>query len=399
MRVAQINSVYGRGSTGNIVRNLHTHYLENGIDSYVFFGRGTQSSGKNLIKFSNQADVLYHGLQTRFFDRHGLVSKTVTRNLIKSLNELNPDIIHLHNIHGYYLNYPTLFNYLKKDFKGQVIWTMHDCWAFTGHCAYYTYAQCNKWETHCHNCPQKKEYPKSLYKDNSFENYELKKDNFSGLKHLQLITPSKWLKNQLSKSFLSDYNVKVLNNGVDKSIFKPFKSKFKESNELVEKKIILGAANIWEKRKGLKYLIALLEHLNYEEHIIVVGKSKFLDTFTHPKLTHIGQTSNAYELADLYNAADVYFNPTLEDNFPTTNLESIACGTPVVTFNNGGSSETIDNIISKSINNTSATENLEKLREVYSEKEDHQKITMASQIKSMSDFNKSYFDFYHEIVV
>lgn len=397
MRVIQINSVYKQGSTGRIVENLHKAYLRSGIDSYVFYGRGPKIKEKNILKISHILSIIWHGISSRLFDNHGLNSKRVTKRLIRRIKTINPDIIHLHNIHGYYLNYPILFEYFKKIFKGEIVWTMHDCWAFTGHCAYYTYANCDKWESHCQNCPQTKEYPKSVLKDNSYNNFEQKKDSFNGLKKLSIITPSIWLKKEINKSFLSNYHVEVKNNGVDKSIFKPGPSSFRQKFNLENKIIILGVANIWEKRKGLKYIVALLRYLMDDEHIVIIGKSKFLETFTHPSLTHISQTENIYDLADIYKASDVFFNPTLEDNYPTTNLEAIACGTPILTFNSGGSAEALDEYLSQSTNVYKDYETIKLLRHIYQNSKIELTKKLPNNIKSIDEFTQSYIDYYFEI--
>ena len=399
MRIIQINSVYGHGSTGRIVKNLHLSFLDKGYESYVFFGRGLNTKDKNIQKISTRFSVLWHGIMSRLLDRHGLQSLKDTKKLINNIKRLNPDIIHLHNVHGYYLNYPTIFKYLKTDFEGQIFWTMHDCWAFTGHCVYYTHAQCDKWKTHCNDCPQKREYPKSIAKDNSYNNFEQKIYSFTGINNLNIITPSHWLKNEIEQSFLSGYKVNVLNNGVDKSIFAPIESDFKIKFGLKEKKIILSVANVWEQRKGLKYLIGLLRYLHDDEHIVVVGRSSFLEKFAHTKLLYIPQTNNVLELAKIYNAADIFFNPTLEDNYPTTNLEAISCGTPVLTFKSGGSSETIDSKLSRSTNCRNPRDIIFQIRSIISSSTYSNKLGLASTVLSFNDFTQSYDNLYKKYLV
>lgn len=336
MRLLQINSVYGYGSTGRIVKDIHQAALEKGIDSYVAYGRG-QHKVDRLIKIGTKKDLIYHGLKTRFFDQHGLASKNATRSFIEYIKELQPDVIHLHNIHGYFLNYPIFFEYLKS-IEVDVIWTMHDCWAFTGHCSYYSYIDCNKWQTHCEKCPQISKYPKSLKFDNSYNNFDQKKKSFQGVKKLNVITPSRWLAGELKKSFLKDYSVITIHNGIDLKAFYPLKSDFRERYGLIDKKIIMGIASVWDERKGLSFFIELSKLLKEDEVILLVGAKK---TISLEGMLTIERTENIHELAEIYSAADVLLNPTLEDNYPTVNLESIACGTPVVVNDIGGVRETL----------------------------------------------------------
>jgi len=338
MRLLQVNSVYGYGSTGRIVKDIHNAALTTGIDSFVAYGRGNHS-GERFIKIGNKKDLIYHGLKTRFFDQHGLASKSATRELIKQIDFLNPDIIHLHNIHGYYLNYPIFFDYLKS-IKKRIVWTLHDCWAYTGHCSYYTFENCNKWESHCNECPQVKNYPKSFIIDHSYENFDKKRDSFGNIDNMIIVTPSTWLNNELKKSILKNYLVKVINNGIDISVFKETVSNFKSNYGIQGKKIILGVANKWEDRKGIQFFIKLKELLRKDEVIVLVGTKQKKDL---DGIITISRTNNTKELAEIYSSSDVLLNPTLEDNYPTVNLEAIACGTPVVVNDVGGTKETVIN--------------------------------------------------------
>ena len=341
MKVLQINTVCGRGSTGRIATDIHKLLLEQGHESVIAYGRGEAINCDNAIKIGNKIDFYNHALKTRLLDKHGFGSKKATKNFIDRIIDYNPDIIHLHNIHGYYLNIEILFNFLK-EFNKPVVWTLHDCWAFTGHCAYFDYANCYKWETHCQKCPERKSYPKSIFIDNSYSNFEKKKKLFRGLDKLTLVTPSEWLAKLVKRSFLKEYTVKVINNGIDLSVFKPSPSNFRKRYNLENKFIILGVANKWEKRKGFEYFIKLSKLIEPDETIVMVGLSKRQLKQLTKNIIGITRTNNVQELAEIYTTADVFFNPTLEDNFPTTNLEALACGTPVITFNTGGSIEAID---------------------------------------------------------
>lgn len=395
MKIVQINSVYGTGSTGRIVKNIHSYLTQNRHKSYVFYGRGEEVQEKSVYKFTSSVNIAYHGLITRFFDKHGLASKNDTRKLVELLTDLNPDIIHLHNIHGYYLNYPLLFAYLKDNYSGKIYWTMHDCWAFTGHCAYYTYVDCQKWQTHCDKCPQVNAYPKSLYVDNSFENFELKKKSFNINNRLSLITPSRWLKMELEKSFLSNHQIITINNGIDKSVFKPQKSNLRSKFNLSNQFIILGVANYWDDRKGLNFFIELLDLLQNDEVIVVVGSSKFLNSFSHKKLIHIKQTNDTHELAKIYSASDVFVNPTLEDNYPTTNLEALACNTPIITFDTGGSPEAINDKFSDVVYEHSGVKLYESIKIVKNKIKKTPPQNLLESVTSIDEFVSNHLTTYH----
>lgn len=341
MKILQINSVCGVGSTGRIVTDLYTVLEEQGYECVIAYGRGTSPEGIKTIKIGTGIDNYMHVAKTRLFDKHGFGSTNPTKEFIKKVEEYNPDIIHLHNIHGYYINIEILFEYLKRANK-KVIWTLHDCWAFTGHCAYFDYVGCNKWKNECRECPQKKEYPNSILIDNSNWNFHKKKDIFTGVKDLTMVTPSKWLANLVKESFLYEYRVEVINNGIDLEVFKPTKSDFRKRYSLEETFIVLGVASIWDRRKGLNYLVELSQKLDNYYKVIVVGVTEKQKEKLPQNMIGITRTNNLKELVEIYSASDLFVNPTLEDNFPTTNLEALACGIPVITFDTGGSPESIN---------------------------------------------------------
>lgn len=340
MRVLQINSVCGVGSTGRIATDIHAILKENGHDSYIAYGRENPLNCDTAIKIGDNLDNYVHVAKTRIFDNHGFGSKKATKEFISKLEEVNPDIIHLHNIHGYYINIELLFNYLKNADK-PVVWTMHDCWPFTGHCSYFDYVQCDRWKTGCYDCPQKKSYPSSFLLDHSKENYVKKSEIFLGVNNLTIVTPSEWLADLVKQSYLKEYEVKVINNGIDLNTFNPSPSKFKEKYNIEDKFIILGVASPWNQRKGFKYFMDLSNQLIPDEVIVMVGLSENQKKDLPENIIGISRTNSVKELAEIYSAADVFLNPTLEDNFPTTNLEALACGTPIITFNTGGSIEAV----------------------------------------------------------
>lgn len=340
MRVLQINSVCGVGSTGRIATDLYKFLEEQGHECLIAYGRGTAPDGINSYKIGTNLDNYLHVARTRLLDQHGYGSKKPTIELVKKIKEYNPDVIHLHNLHGYYLNLEVLFNYLAESNK-PVVWTLHDCWSFTGHCAYFDYIGCDKWKHECRSCPQKRTYPNSYGLDNCYKNFNLKKELFTKISNLTIITPSQWLADLIKESFLNKYPVQVINNGIDLNVFKPTQSDFRKKHHLEEKKIILGVANVWNQRKGFNTFIELSSKLNKNYQIVLVGVTEKQKRKLPNNIIGITRTSNIKELAEIYSTADVFVNPTLEDNFPTVNLESIACGTPIITFDTGGSPESL----------------------------------------------------------
>lgn len=321
--------------------NLHRAMIKNGIDSYVVWGRGRKSENDHEYFMDDNWGVKLHGVYTRITDKTGFASTSSTRKLLHWLDEIEPDIIHLHCIHGYFINISLLFTYIKeKNIK--VIWTQHDCWAFTGHCAYFDACGCEKWKTGCHDCGQLVTYPASRLMDNSKWNWETKKELFTGA-NVTVITPCEWLSTLVKMSFLGEYPIHVIYNGIDTNVFKPTKNYFKEKNGIEAKKMILGVASEWTERKGLRDFIELDEILDKKKYVIVlVGVSKKQAKNLPKDIIALNRTNNVKELVEIYSAADVYFNPTYEDNFPTTNLEATACGAPVITYDTGGSPESVD---------------------------------------------------------
>lgn len=341
MKILQINSYYKYGSTGNIVFDITKNLKTTNIEAYVAAGNVKCSTDQVYI-IKTKFGWLLSVLMSRILGKPGFYDRYSTKKLIKWIKEIQPDIIHLHNIHGFYLNVELLFGYLKSS-GIKTIWTLHDCWPLTGHCAHYEYVGCNKWKTGCHDCEQLKIYPIS-YVDRSRNNYMNKKRIFSSLpsNQLTLVAPSSWLKNQIKSSYLNKYKTEVINNGIDLSVFYPRNSDFKKKYNLVGKKILLSVVFGYNIRKGLDHLNDLIHYLNDDYKIIVVGIQKKDKKYFNENILVLERTSNQEELAELYSCADVFLNLTLEDTFPTVNLEALACGTPVITYKTGGSPECID---------------------------------------------------------
>ena len=335
----QINVTANWGSHGRIAENIGELAMEHGWESHIAYGRYANKSKSEIYKIGSAIDIYNHVLQTRVFDRHGLASKQATRRLMEYIDSVAPDIIHLHNIHGYYLNYPLLFEYLQKS-EIPVVWTLHDCWAFTGHCAYFDYINCDRWKFHCHHCPALSQYPHSSLFDRSSDNFNDKCKWFTSLKNMTIVPVSDWLASKVRQSFLSRYPIQVIHNGVDTSTFN-YQSVKKEDFGFQDKFIVLGVASVWDDRKGLADFLKLRNVLPEEYAIILIGLTNKQIKKLPQGILGISRTNRVKELAEYYSLADVYVNPTWEDNFPTTNLEAQACGTPVITYRTGGSIEAI----------------------------------------------------------
>lgn len=340
MRVAYLNA-YGNGSTGRIIDLLKKLCQMNGIESKSFFSREFCASPETSVRLFSKIGFYNDALMTRIFDNHGLNSISNTKKLINKLKEFKPDIIHIHNLHGYWTNYELLFKYIKSE-KIKVVFTLHDCWSFTGHCTHFDFIKCNKWQTGCYKCPQKCLYPKSSFLDGSKRNYIRKKKAFTSLNSNQMIivTPSNWLKEKVEQSFLNKYKSLVINNGVNINVFKQNESDLRQKYGLKNKKVILAVANYWDERKGLEYVIECAKKRT-DWFFVCIGQEKAKKTYDGDNILRFSRTESQAELAKWYSTSDVYLNTTLEDTYPTTNLEALACGTPVVTFNTGGSPESV----------------------------------------------------------
>ncbi|WP_321516517.1 glycosyltransferase [Marinifilum fragile] len=337
--ILQINTVVNTGSTGRIAEEIGLLAIKNGWESYIAYGRNETTSESKLIKIGNDFELKFHGLLTRLFDMHGLGSKGATQKLIERIEDIKPDIIHLHNLHGYYLNIKVLFNYLaRKDIP--IVWTLHDCWPMTGHCAYFDYVGCEKWKKLCYSCPQKDSYPSSFVVDRSRENYLLKQELFTTVKNLTIVPVSNWLGRIVKDSFLSVHATNVICNGVDTELFNPDKATTKNKSE---KFTILGVANIWEERKGLSVFLELSKKLDSNCQIILVGlDSKQIKKLPN-NITGISRTENINELAKIYANADVFVNPSVEETFGLTTAEALSSGTPVIVYNATASPELVTN--------------------------------------------------------
>lgn len=343
MKVLQINVVCGILSTGRICTDIAEILERNGHECKIAYGRMNvpEKYKKYAVKvgnsFTNKLDAGF----SRIFDNGGLNSKLPTLLLIKKIKAFNPDVIHLHNLHGSYINIKILFKFLKK-FGKPVVWTLHDCWTYTGHCAHFTLIGCEKWKTQCYSCPRTRSYPKSLFLDRSKRNHNLKRKLFTSVDDMILITPSQWLADVTKMSFLGRYEIKPIPNGVDLEVFKPTAGDFRKKYSLENKKIILGVASAWSESKGINEFAELSKVLGDDYKVVMVGVNDALVEKLPPEILTIPRTHNVEELAEIYTAADVFFNPSRQETMGLTTVEAMACGTPVVTSNCTAVPEVVD---------------------------------------------------------
>lgn len=344
MKIVEVNGGVV-GSTGKIMFGIAEEVYANGGHA-LCFSPITVSNRYQKPKHSYDAIGTFRSRQLnvlleRITGFSGCFSLFVTMTMIRKISTYKPNIIQLHNIHGGYINIPLLFNYIRKN-KIKLVWTFHDCWPFTGHCPHFDMIGCDKWKFCCENCPQYKEYPMSIH-DNSKIMYKMKRKWFTSVDDLTIVTPSRWLSDIVKQSFFKKYPVEVINNGIDLAVFKPVRSELKKEYNCISKYVVLGVAFGWNEKKGLDVFIELSKHLQESKYqIILVGTDEKTDVGLPDNIISVHRTESQAELAEIYTAADVFVNPTREENYPTVNMEAIACGTPVVTFNTGGSREILN---------------------------------------------------------
>ena len=337
----QINVTANWGSTGKIAEQIGVIAQKQGWESYIAYGRHMNASANKLIKIGSTFDTYEHYLENRFFDNEGRASRRATRKFIREIDAIKPDVIHMHNIHDHYLNFPILFKYIAEK-KIPVVWTQHDLWAITGKCCY-TPDTCERWKEKCFKCPLSNWY--SL--DKSYTNYQLKKDLLAGIPSLTIVPVSEWLGETIRQSHLKERPIQVIHNGIDINVFTPQHNDAHERYGIdKQKKIVLGVAAVWNERKGLDDFYELAKRLSPNDYaIVIVGKlTDEKKDIKGCQIVFVDRTQNALELAQLYSSASVFVNPTYQDNYPTTNLEAIACGTPVITYRTGGSPESVDEL-------------------------------------------------------
>lgn len=399
MKILMINVVCGIRSTGRICTDLATALEEQGHEVKIAYGREKvpEQFQKYAVRIGTDWDIRAHGLKARLLDGAGFGSKKSTKKFIEWVKEYDPDVIHLHNLHGYYINIGILFEYLRICGK-RIIWTLHDCWAFTGHCAYFDFVECYKWKNMCQKCPQKSSYPSCKGISFAKTNFRRKKKLFTGISCLSIVTPSYWLEELVKESFLKEYSVQVIHNGINTCIFRKKRTHIREKYHIDEKPLILGVASVWNNRKGMGFFEEIQRISGNSFNIVLVGadkKQKLPET-----IMGIERTENVEELVEWYNAADIFLNPTLEDNYPTVNLEALCCGTPVITFDTGGSRETIPETYREMMVETKKTAKglLEKIEEL--QKESINRDMLSEECRDIDNDNitqNAYLNLYMSI--
>lgn len=395
LTLLQINETANVGSHGRIAESIGLLAKSKDWRSVIAYGRSVSSSQNELLRIGNRLDIYEHLIESRLFDHHGLASRVATRRFINQLKELKPDVIHLHNLHGYYLNYQYLFEYLNSV-QVPVVWTLHDCWAFTGHCGHFVMAGCERWKTGCGLCPIfRSEYPRAFF-DRSARNYALKKALFEANSNLHIVCVSEWLAGLVKQSFLKDKDIRVINNGIDLDVFQPLS--FRIGNRFR----ILGVSNVWTKEKGLFDFYRLRELLDPEFYdITLIGLKKEQISKLPKGIVGVERTKSASELAAYYSSASVFVNPTYADTFPTVNLEALACGSPVVTYNTGGSPEAVDAMTGIVVEKGNIQGLLDAIQEF--SKKDRTELREACRNRAVSLFNKNdrfqdYINLYKELL-
>lgn len=402
-KLLQVNVTANWGSTGKIAEQIGWMAMAKGWESYIAYGRMMNPSKSKLIKIGNQWDVYTHYTLGRFFDMEGLASKRATRKLVREIEHVRPDVIHLHNIHDHYLNYPILFEYLVKA-NIPVVWTQHDQWTTTGHCTF-NLVDCEKWKSRCNKCPIKEKWAL----DRSERNYDLKKEWFAAVKSLVVVPVSEWLGREIKQSFLKDKPMKVIKNGIDIEMFQPrHVVDVRQKYGLGQEKIILGVASEWSVRKGLKDFYHLSKMLPRDKYVILIVGKILGEIQEIPldgcKIVFVDRTQNALELSQIYSIATVFVNPTYQDNYPTTNLEAMACGTPVITYNTGGSPEAIDAETGWAIEQGDVTSIATIIKSIeLKDNREKEKQRNACRTRAEQEFDKAkcfekYFELYEELI-
>lgn len=343
MKVAYINSVVGYGSTGRIVYQL-SHM--DGIQGKVYYGRkenNTDADAYRMTKFIGNAK---HAMSTFVKGNHGFSNTQETKDMVEDLMKFNPSLVHLHNLHGFYLDMEVLFEFLRET-QVPVVWTLHDCWSFTGHCAHFEASGCEKWKNGCEGrCPGALSYPYTFNPYCAKKNYAKKNElvHLLGRNQMTIVTPSNWLEDRVKESFLKDFPVRTIHTGINTEVFYYRNSVFRKHHDIINKYMILAVASVWYKDKGLDDLVRIANHLKQNQVLVIVGvneRQKHL--FTGLNVICVNRTADVNELCEIYSSADVLINPTYQDTFPTVNLEAMACGTPVITYQTGGSPESLTN--------------------------------------------------------
>lgn len=338
MKVVQINAYCGVGSTGKICKSISEMLTDGGVENYILYTQRRNVYPLGIKYGGNAFYTKIQSLKSRVMGNNGFNSGADTQRLIKKLDEIRPNIVHLHNLHAQNCNLKILLDYLRKN-KVKIIWTFHDCWAFTAYCYYFDMISCEQWKFGCQECKLGRKY--SWFLNRSAKTWNEKRKMIEGI-DITVVTPSKWLAKKVSESFFNKHKILVINNGIDLSLFKPKSSEIRTKYGVGNKYMLLGVADLWDRRKGIDVFVQLSKVLDDKFVIVLIGTNEKIDKMLPDNIISIHHTYNQEELVDFYSAADVFVNPTREEVFGLVNVEALACGTPVVTFDSGGSPECID---------------------------------------------------------
>ncbi len=402
-KLLQIDSCLNMYSTGHITESIAKLALNRGWDCYIVHGSRyvrRPSCMKDIQSVSKFGEYI-HFIESILFDNHGLASRRATRRVVEQIKQIKPDVIQLHCIHGYYLNYKILFEFLNS-IKIPVIWTFHDCWAFTGHCAHFMSVGCYKWrDGGCFQCPLTGDYPKSIF-DFSKRNYKLKKSLFMNNKNIHIVTVSKWLESVTRESFFSGKDIFTIYNGIDTKVFRPLDdNSLKKEMALENKHVLVAAATSWSKYKGLFDYISLSSLFEDDVVFILIGLTDNQINSMPSNIVGLKRTSSALELAKYYSMADIVLNLSYQETFGLTTIEGMACGTPGIVYNTTASPELITSetgfiVEPGDINGVyhAITEILKKGKESYSN-------ACRARVQMLYDKDKifsDYVDFYESLI-
>lgn len=396
MKILHINSVCGVTGTGHIVTDLYDAAVARGFECMISYGEHKYKNapeGRQTIEIGSLWDCQKHALLTRLCDMQGFGSRRATQIFLESVDNYKPDVIHLHNLHGYYMNIGLLFEFLKQR-KVRVIWTLHDCWPFTGHCVHFKSVGCERWKEGCYDCPQTKEYPSSWWVDRSYKNYLKKKEIFSGVEDMTLLVPSHWMEKRVRQSFLQNYNIQVVYNGIDLSKFKPEHSDFRQKYGLENQYIVLGVANVWVERKGLKTFLELAEVLGKDYSVVLVGLNAEQIAQLPQGVLGLPRTDNVIQLVQIYTAADVFVNPSREETFGLTVAEAMACGTWPIVYTDTACAEVVEQGVGQVV--CGGVQELKKAIEIHRSQVPMENIEKYAQVFSKERFGTEILDIYEK---
>ena len=342
MKVLQINAVYGKYSTGIIVKDIEDVLIRNDDTPFVAY---QSANGQPVCGYKIGSNLSWklHALYTRIFGKQAYASTRATKKFLRWVDIIKPDVVHLHNVHSNFINLNMLLDYLSKNDVATVI-TLHDCWYFTGKCSHYVLSGCDKWQAECGKCPALKKEVKSLFFDQTSKVLKDKTSHLNSISNLTIVGCSKWIANEVKKSLVKPKNIEVVRNGIDTSIFYPHESDIKERIGVKKDSfMMLGFADKWCYDKNLDTVKSICDTFK-DDAIVIAGCNEkhknFLSQFNN--VVCLPYVSDRNFMADLFSSADVFVNLTHADTLPTVNMESICSGTPVVTFDACGSPELVD---------------------------------------------------------